>query len=200
MTFQARPLLIVISAPSGAGKSTLCGMLLRDFPGISYSISCTTRAPRGLEEHGRHYFFLTPEDFECRVRNGEFLEHAVVHGHRYGTLKSHVTEQIRSGQGVLLDIDVQGARQIRGQLKHLPKGDVLRESFLDIFIEPPSMDELRCRLEKRGEDAPEAVAQRLQNAAVEMACRDEYRYCVVNNQLDDAYAALKAIILHEQQV
>jgi guanylate kinase len=199
MAIQSRPLLIVISAPSGAGKSTLCGMLLQEFPDIRYSISCTTRAPRGQEEHGRHYFFLTPEDFECRVRNGEFLEHAVVHGYRYGTLRSHVMEQIRSGQGVLLDIDVQGARQIRGQLKHLPRGDVLRESFVDIFIAPPSMNELRRRLEKRGEDSPEVVEQRLENAAMEMACRDEYTYRMVNNKLDEAYEELKGIILRERQ-
>ena len=124
----------------------------------------------------------------------------MVHGYRYGTLKNHVMEQIRSGQGVLLDIDVQGARQIRGQLKHLPKGDVLKESFLDIFIAPPSMNELRRRLEKRGEDSPEVVEQRLENAAMEMACRDEYAYRVVNNKLDEAYEELKAIILRERQV
>ena len=165
-----KPLLIVMSAPSGAGKSTLCDLLLQEFPEISYSVSCTTRAPRGEEEDGQDYFFLSPAEFDRYVAEGRLLEHATVHGNRYGTPAAPVREAFAEGQSVLMDIDVAGAEQVRRYVATLPEDDPLRHGFVDIFIEPPDMEELRRRLEGRGEDSPETIALRLGNAALAPAC------------------------------
>lgn len=194
MTVRSRPLLIVVSAPSGGGKSTLCDRLLGEFPDIVYSVSCTTREPRGAEVDGEDYFFLSREGFQDRVARGEFLEHALVHGNYYGTLKSTVYEALAEGQSVLLDIDVAGAAQVRGIVATLPPGDPLREGFLDIFVKAPSMDELRRRLVSRGEDAPETIELRLRNAAEELKSAPLYRHVLVNDVLDRAYAELRGII------
>ena len=142
----ARPLLIVVSAPSGAGKSTLCDRLAEEFPAVTYSVSCTTRAPRGDEKDGVHYYFLSKREFKERIRNGEFLEHAKVHGNFYGTLEDTVLYAMEEGQHVLLDIDVQGARKIREALVRLDPRNPIRSGFTDIFISPPSMEELEKRL------------------------------------------------------
>lgn len=190
-----KPLLIVMSAPSGAGKSTLCDLLLQEFPEITYSISCTTRAPRGMEEDGVDYFFLSKEAFEAAVAEGKLLEHAVVHGNCYGTPEDPVRSAIAEGQSILMDIDVVGAQQVRDYVASLPAGDPLREGFVDIFIEPPSMEELRRRLFGRGEDAPEVIEVRLNNAAGEMARAGEFTYRVVNDELDLAYRRLRDILL-----
>lgn len=189
-----KPLLIVMSAPSGAGKTTLCDRLLQDYPEISYSVSCTTRQPRGTEEDGIDYFFVTPEEFEARVRKGLFLENAVVHGNRYGTLAGPVREAFAEGQSILMDIDVDGAAQVRDYVAGLPEGDPLREGFIDIFIRPPSMEELRDRLYGRGEDSPETIEQRLRNAVGELARAGEYMHCVVNDNLENAYRELRDIV------
>jgi len=193
-----RPLLITVSAPSGAGKTTLCERLLADSERIVYSVSCTTRAPRGGEIDGEDYIFLSDAEFEARVREGRFLEHAVVHGHRYGTLSATVRDAMQAGRHVLLDIDVQGAAQIRRRLAGLPEDDLLKAGFVDIFIAPPSMTALRRRLEARGEDAQETIERRLANAEQEMTRAGEYRYRVVNDNLEDAYQRLREIVRHEE--
>ncbi len=189
-----KPLLIVMSAPSGAGKTTLCDRLLQDYPEISYSVSCTTRPPRGTEEDGIDYFFVTPEEFEARVKKGLFLENAIVHGNRYGTLADPVREAFAEGQSILMDIDVAGAAQVREYVENLPKGDPLREGFIDIFIQPPSLEELRDRLYGRGEDSEEVIEKRLKNAVGELEHVGEYMHSVVNDDLEIAYRELCGII------
>lgn len=190
-----KPLLIVMSAPSGAGKSTLCDMLLQEFPEITYSVSCTTREPRGMEEDGIDYFFLSRAAFEKEVSEGRLMEHALVHGNFYGTPADPVRSAFAEGQSVLMDIDVAGAEQVRAYVASLPEGDPLREGFVDVFIEPPSMEELRRRLFGRGEDTPEVIEARLQNAEGELARAGEFRYRIVNDELDLAYRRLRDIIL-----
>ncbi len=192
-----RPLLLIVSAPSGAGKTTLCDRLVAEFNTIAYSVSCTTRAPRAGEVEGADYFFLSEEEFDRRVKAGDFLEHALVHGHRYGTLKRMVLDAFRQGRDVLMDIDVQGARQIRTQLAQGPADDPLRAGLVDIFIAPPSLEVLRQRLHGRGQDAEAVIERRLQMAENEMAHWREYRYLVVNDQLETSYDALRAIVLAE---
>lgn len=192
------PLLIVVSAPSGAGKSTLCARLLKDDPEIVYSVSCTTRAPRGGEVDGRSYHFLSPAVFEARVRAGEFLEHAMVHGNRYGTLKQTIRTAMRQGRSILMDIDVQGARQVRDALAGLPPNDLMSRGFVDIFVHAPSMEALRARLVGRAEDAAEVIERRMQNAVREMADAGRYRYQVVNDDLERALTELRGIIEKER--
>lgn len=193
-----KPLLIVLSAPSGAGKSTLCRALLDRRADVMYSVSCTTRAPRGGEVDGQSYFFLTPEEFERRVVQGDFLEHAEVHGNRYGTLRRTVEDAMQAGCSILMDIDVQGARQVRAALHALPPDHLVRAGFVDIFIQAPSMDELRRRLEFRGEDRADVIEMRLQNAMREVNDALLYRYALVNDALDRALGELLAIIDKEQ--
>ncbi|MEG2724285.1 MAG: guanylate kinase [Kiritimatiellia bacterium] len=190
-----KPLLIVMSAPSGAGKSTLCDLLLQEFPEISYSISRTTREPRGEEVDGEDYFFLSREQFEEKIGQGLFLEHAKVHGHLYGTLAAPVRELISEGQSVLMDIDVVGAASVREAILALPENDPLHEGFTDIFIEPPSLAELRDRLEGRGEDDAKSIDLRLRNAQGEMDRAEEFTYRIVNDELDLAYRKLRDIVL-----
>ena len=192
-----RPLLIVISAPSGAGKSTLCDRLLAERNDIVYSISCTTRKPRGDEIHGREYFFLSEEQFDEDVKSGRFIEHAIVHGNKYATPRSMVLEAMKSGKSVIMDIDVQGARQIRNVLKSLPDDDLIKKGYTDIFVSPPSMVALKERLERRGEDTSSEIARRLANAQIEMDGKNEYKYIIINDNLDKAYGELKIILENE---
>ncbi len=194
MKKKLKPLLIVISAPSGAGKSTLCSRLLTEFNHIIYSISCTTRAPRGAEIDGKDYFFLNDDVFDRRVQEGAFLEHAVVHGYKYGTLKLTVYGELSIGKSVLMDIDVQGAAQIREYVSKVPADDLLKNSFVDIFILPPSINVLKERLKGRAEDADEIIEQRLKNAEMEMADRNLFKHQIVNDKVDKAYAELVSIL------
>ena len=189
------PLFLVLTAPSGAGKSTLVRMLREEFPATVYSVSCTTRAPRGEEKDGVAYHFLSDEEFLRRVAAGEFLEHALVHGHRYGTLKSAVEGPLAEGRWVVLDIDVAGAAQVRDIVRKMPEDAPLRRGFLDLFIDVPSIEELRRRLEKRGEDAPDVIETRLRNAEGERARKGEFAAVVVNDDLATAYAELRAAVL-----
>ena len=192
---KTRALLLVVSAPSGAGKTTLCDRLLAEHPGITRCVTCTTRPPRGAEVDGRDYHFLTMDEFSRRVEQGQFLEHAVVHGNQYGTLRSSVEEGLKAGKDVLMVIDVQGAAAVRQAAK--AGGGLLGQSYVDIFVSPPSLEALRDRLQKRGEDAPEVIERRLANARGEMARRGEYQYQVVNDDLEKAYAEIRAIIRAE---
>jgi len=192
-----RALLLVVSAPSGAGKTTLCHRLMTEFPSIRYSISCTTRAPRAGERDGHDYHFLSERDFEVRRAAGEFLEYACVHDHWYGTLRQPVREALAAGGDVIMDIDVQGAATLRAGIRER-LDDPLHDAYVDVFIAPPSLDSLRDRLQARGQDAPDVIARRLKNAENEMARWREYRYLVVNDQLDAAYDQLRAIVLAER--
>lgn len=198
MQDRARPLLLVVSAPSGAGKTTLCNRLVAERPDVVYSISCTTRRPRGGEQNGREYHFLSEADFAARVAAGAFLEHAVVHGNHYGTLRESVLRHLAGGRSVLMDIDVQGAAQIRGCINRPDCAPALRGAFVDIFIEPPSMEALRDRLQARNEDRADVIENRLRNAEAEMRQRDAYRYRIVNDDRDRAYRELEGILERER--
>jgi guanylate kinase len=164
---------LVITGPSGVGKGTLIKGLLRAIPGLQLAVSATTRAPRPGEQNGADYHFLSDEEFERRVQNGEFVEHATYAGNRYGTLR---TELERPATGILLEIDVQGARQVRETLPEATQ----------IFIEPPSLDTLKERLKARGSDSPEQIERRMAVAPDELAAKDEFGYRVVNDDLDRA--------------
>jgi guanylate kinase len=188
------PLFIVISAPSGAGKTTLCDMLLQSYPEICYSVSCTTREPRLNEEDGVDYQFMTVEAFKKLVAEGQFLEHAKVHDNYYGTLKAPIYEVLREGQCMLLDIDVVGAEQVRKHVAALPESDPMRRGFIDIFINPPSMDELLARLEHRGTDSPAVIEKRIRNAEREMERAGDYMFQVTNDDLQTAFKRLCDLI------
>ncbi|MDD4017280.1 MAG: guanylate kinase [Kiritimatiellae bacterium] len=189
-----KPLFIVLSAPSGAGKTTLCDLLLQNYPEICYSVSCTTRKPRLNEEDGVDYHFLPEEAFKRLIAEGQFLEHALVHDNYYGTLKAPVYDVLREGQCMLLDIDVAGAGQIRDHVASLPDGDPLKAGFVDIFINPPSMEELLARLEHRATDSQAVIEKRIRNARQELARANEYMYQVTNDDLDTAFKRLCDII------
>lgn len=189
-----KPLFIVLSAPSGAGKTTLCDLLLQHYPELCYSVSCTTREPRVNEEDGVDYHFLPVESFKRMIAEGAFLEHALVHDNYYGTLKQPVYDVLREGQCMLLDIDVEGAGQIRETVRNLSAGDPLRIGFIDIFISPPSIADLKDRLEGRATDSSEVIAKRLRNAEKEMARAGEYMFRVTNDDLDVAFRRLCDII------
>ena len=191
---KTKPLFIVLSAPSGCGKSTLVDMLLQEYPDICYSISCTTREPRGEEEDGLDYHFKTKERFEELIKEDAFIEYAKVHDNYYGTLKAPIQEVLAEGNSRILDIDVQGAAKVREFVRNLPNTDPMKIGYVDIFINPPSMEELRRRLEGRGTDAPAAIEKRLANAEGEMARANEYMYRVTNDDLGIAYKRLCDLI------
>ena len=191
MTFHRRGILFVVSAPSGAGKSTLVNAL-RQTPDFIYSVSCTTREPRAGETDGEDYHFLTREEFERRIAAGAFIEHAVVHEHFYGTLREGVLKNLEAGIDVLIDIDIQGARQIRDD------GKAIRDSLADIFIMPPSLEELRRRLVKRGTEREEQIELRLRNAATEMEAWRDYRYTIVSGSVEEDLQKFRAIMRAER--
>ena len=181
--------LIVVAAPSGAGKSSLVKALLELDSHVHLSISHTTRAPRGQEKHGRDYYFASQPEFDSMVEAGAFVEWAVVHGNRYGTSKKAIEERIAQGSDVILEIDFQGALQIR-------------EAFANavlVFILPPSWEELRSRLERRGEDSPEVIEIRLRNAATEMAQVSNFDFVIINELFERALFDLKAVV-HAQRL
>ena len=191
---KTKPLFIVMSAPSGCGKSTLIDMLLQEYHDIVYSVSCTTRLPREGEEDGVDYHFLEKARFEELVAEDAFLESANVHGNWYGTLRAPVEEVLREGSSMILDIDVQGAANVRARVRVLPDDDPLKVGYVDIFLAPPSIDELRARLEGRGTDSPAVIERRLANAEGEMARAGEYMFRVVNDDLGVAYRRLCDLI------
>ena len=180
--------LIIFSAPSGTGKSTIINWLMQEHSELkmAFSISCTSRAPRGTERNGVEYFFLPPDEFRSRIEAGEFLEYEEVYTDRYyGTLKSQVERQCDAGQNVVFDVDVKGGCNIK---QHY--GD----KALSIFIMPPSVDELRRRLESRATDAPEVIDQRIARAEFEIGFADKFDKVVVNDDLDKAKKEVLGII------
>ena len=165
-------------------------MLLQEYSDFCYSISCTTRDPRGEEEDGLDYHFKTKERFEELIKEDAFIEYAKVHDNYYGTLKAPIQEVLAEGNSMILDIDVQGAAKVREYVRNLPNTDPMKIGYVDIFINPPSMEELRRRLEGRGTDAPEVIEKRLANAEAEMSRAAEYMYQVTNDDLAIAYKRL----------
>ena len=178
------PRVFVITGPSGVGKGTLIRSLRERVPELELSVSATTRAPRPGEEDGVAYHFLTDADFQRRVEAGEFVEHATYSGRRYGTLRAELDRRTRDGHPVVLEIEVQGARQVR---RTMPEA-------LQVFIAPPSREALRARLVGRGTDDAEQVAARLRTADAELAAQDEFAHVVVNDRLDDAVEELTGIV------
>ncbi len=191
---KTKPLFIVMSAPSGCGKSTLIDMLLQEYHDIVYSISCTTREPRGEEEDGLDYHFLAKERFEQLIKENAFLEYAKVHDNYYGTLKAPIIEVLAEGNSMILDIDVQGAAKVRDYVRSLPNTDPLKIGYVDIFINPPSLEELRERLEHRGTDSRAVIEKRLHNAEGEMSRAGEYMFQVTNDDLAICYKRLCDLI------
>ena len=183
-----------MSAPSGCGKTTLIDMLLQEYHDIVYSVSCTTREPRLGEEDGADYHFMSNERFEELISENAFIEHAFVHGNYYGTLKAPIEEVLAEGNSMILDIDVQGAHKVREYVRALPDTDPLKIGYVDIFINPPSLEELRARLEGRGTDSPEVIEKRLANAEGEMARAGEYMFRVTNDDLAICFKRLCDLI------
>lgn len=183
-----RGLLIVISGASGTGKGTVCKKLLADLPQVAYSISATTRAPRPGEVDGREYYFLTREEFQAWIAEGKFLEYAEVYGNFYGTPINKIEERLKRGEDILLEIDVQGALNVK---RKCPEG-------VYIFLLPPSLEELKNRIEGRGTETPESLSRRLENAVAEIKIGRGYDYAVVNDSVDNAAAQIKAILATER--
>ena len=181
--------LFVVAAPSGAGKSSLVKALLELDSHVKPSISHTTRAPRGQEKHGREYYFVEPAAFDAMIAADGFVEWAEVHGQRYGTSKQAIAERMALGADVILEIDFQGAIQIKR----------IFANAISIFILPPSWEELRARLERRGEDTPEVMELRLSNAKIEVAQAHKFDFVIINELFDRALFDLKAIV-HAQRL
>lgn len=176
--------LFIVSGPSGAGKSTILSAILKKRPQLRYSISFTTRPPRGDEKNGVEYHFVSEEVFRQKIHKGEFAEWAEVHGHLYGTSAKDVEEVLDRGLDILLDIDVQGAKRLFAKYPEA----------ISVFVTPPNMEELQKRLWKRGVDSQAAVERRLRNAEAEVAQAHEYDHVVVNDDLDQTVSDLESII------
>lgn len=185
---MAKGKLLIFSAPSGSGKSTIVNFLMQEHPELNmhFSISCTTRAPRGTEKNGVEYFFLTPEEFKAKIAEDAFVEYEEVYTDRfYGTLKSQVENQINNGENVVFDVDVKGGCNLK---------KIFGSEALSVFVQPPSVEELRRRLEGRATDAPEVIEQRLAKAEEELTYAPKFDVVIVNDDLDTAKAdALKTI-------
>ena len=179
--------MIVLAGPSGVGKSSIVAALRERLPDLFFSVSATTRAPRAGEVDGRDYHFLSSEEFDRRARNGEFLEHATYSGNRYGTLRSEVERRLAEGVSVVLEIEVQGARQVRAAMPE----------SVQVFVAPPDPAALRQRLESRGTDSREAIDERLRTAELELAAQQEFEHVIVNDELESAAAKLEGIVRNE---
>ena len=189
MVLNSKGRLYIISAPSGAGKTTLCNMLMKKYPAIQYSISYTTRAPRGNEQNGKEYFFIDEDKFKTMISEEIFLEWAQVHGNYYGTSKQQIENALNNGTDIILDIDPQGAMQLKEKTKNLATY---------IFITAPSIGELKSRLIKRGTDKDEHIALRIENAKKEVEYFKKYDYLIINDASDTAFEQLENIYLAEK--
>lgn len=185
MEFQRRGVMLVIASPSGAGKSSISRSLFGADPNIKLSVSVTTRARRTDEVHGKHYYFIDVETFKKMQRDGELLESAEVHGNFYGTPRAQVEEQLAAGNDILFDIDYQGTLQLYERA---------RADMVTVFILPPSIKELRARLERRAQDSVGTIEKRLRNARIEMDHFNEYDYVIVNRDLEESVARVRAIL------
>src|SRR5207248_9603920 len=183
-----KPLVFIISAPSCSGKSTLTSDLLKLVPNLEFSISYTTRSPRGSEQDGKQYHFIAMEEFDRMTRDGEFLEFANVHGNCYGTARQYLREAGKNGHDLLLDIDVQGAAQIKQTLT----------DAISIFVLPPDRQTLEWRLRNRSEDSEDVIQRRLIAASREIAEYDKYDYILINDKLEESCEKLRAIVLSER--
>jgi guanylate kinase len=189
--FSRHGILFVVSAPSGAGKTTLVEKL-RQQPNLFYSVSCTTRGPRGSEIDGEHYRFLSNADFLARLQVGDFLEHARVHGDYYGTLREPVLNNLNNGMDVLIDIDTQGAATIRNSAD-----PIIRQALTDVFIMPPGLEELRRRLTKRGTETARQIESRLATAVREMELWRDYRYTIISGSVEEDLEKFRHIMAAE---
>ena len=189
MKIKRRGLMLVLSSPSGAGKTTLSRLLLESDPNVAMSVSATTRPKRPGEIDGRDYFFIADEKFQRMIEAGEFLEHATVFGHRYGTPREPVQEALTAGRDVLFDIDWQGTQQLRQQV---------REDVVTIFVLPPSRAELERRLHTRAQDTEDVVARRMAKANDEISHWAEYDYVIVNEDVARAQAQVETILMAER--
>ena len=183
-----RGLLIVVSGASGTGKGTVCKKILDDMPEVAYSISATTRLPRPGEVDGKEYYFLSRDEFQAWIADGKFLEFADVYGNFYGTPLNKIEERLNRGEDILLEIDVQGALNVK---RKCPDG-------IYIFLLPPSLEELKRRIEGRGTETPESLHRRLANAVAEIKIGLEYDYVIVNDSVDNAAAQIKSILAAER--
>ena len=182
-------ILCVVSGPSGAGKTTLCRALSKVDPNVVYSVSCTTRKPRAGEVDGTDYHFLSTEDFLQRVEAGEFLEHAPVHDRHYGTLRSSVTEHLEKGIDVVMDIDVDGAAQVRAN-----EDELVAAAHVDLFVRPPDNAELERRLSARGTEGAEEFALRMKNALAEIEHWPRYQYQILSGSKEEDFERFRTII------
>ena len=192
---RKRGLLVVISGPSGVGKSTVVRRLFKLCPDLEMSISSTTRSPRPGEEHGHHYFFVTQEEFDAKVKQDQFLEWAKVHGSYYGTPRKFIEQELTKGKVVVLEVDVQGATSI----KRFVEEGKLKAAAVFIFLIPPSVDILAFRLKKRKTEDEEVVNYRLRAAIAELQVMEKYDYIVVNDKVESASEKIKAIINVEKE-
>lgn len=188
-------ILLLISAPSGAGKTTVCSNLLDKNPRLVRAVTCTTRVPREGEVHGVDYYFLTEEEFLARVDTGDFLEHALVYGRRYGTLKSEVLRWLREGKDVLLNIDVQGAALLRKRAGEDPE---IRDALVTVFLTPSTPEELEQRLRSRGSDSDESIVTRLQAAAKEVAASEYFDYLIISHSREEDRRRMELVLEAER--
>jgi guanylate kinase len=186
---RRRGLLLVLSSPSGAGKTTITRRLIARDPTLTLSISATTRKPRGSEVDGRDYWFVDEERFDAMVAGGEFLEHAMVFGHRYGTPRQTVEANLTAGRDVVTDIDWQGTQQLR---------EAVRDDIVTVFVLPPNISALETRLRSRAEDSDSAIAARMAKSSDEMSHWPEYDYVVINDDLEKCVSAVRAILKAER--
>lgn len=185
---KSRGILLVLSGPSGAGKGTVCHEVRKKIDTMQYSISATTRKPRVIEREGREYFFLSKEDFEEKIKAGNFLEYALVYDNYYGTPRDYVDDILNKGYDCILEIDPQGAMQIKEKM----------EDAVFIFIAPPSMEELKKRLTFRGTEKPDEIAKRLSNAEQEFTNMPNYDYVIINDKIEKAVYEVESIIIAEK--
>ena len=195
MSEKKQPLLFIISGPAGSGKTTLCERLLGEFRALRRAVTATTRAPREGEENGRDYHFFTLEEFEAKKSRAEFLEWAFVHGRAYGTLTNEITRHFDRDEDVLLNIDVQGMRQVKEKSSSITW---LADRVVTVFINPPSVDELRRRLKKRGTDDEVEIERRIETAEREMESTKEFDFILETQSREEDYDRIRSIYLAEK--